>query len=45
MESGTGSLIFLTQLVKVVVCACYGVYFVAHVFKYLAPNFCFRENA
>ena len=24
--------------VKVVVLACYGAYFVAHVFKYLAPN-------
>ena len=24
---------------KVVVCACCGAYFVAHVFKYLAPNF------
>ena len=24
---------------KVVVCACYGAYFVAYVFKYLAQNF------
>ena len=24
---------------KVVVSACYGAYFVAHVFKYMAPNF------
>ena len=26
-------------MLKVVVRACYGAYFVAHIFKYLAPNF------
>ena len=30
---------------KVAVRACYGAYFVAHVFKYLAPNFVSREDA
>ena len=29
---------------KVVVRACYGTYSVVHVFKYLAPNFCFQET-
>ena len=28
-----------SENIKVVVCACHGAYFVAHVIKYLAPNF------
>ena len=31
--------ILIRSPLKVVVCACYGAYFVAHIFKYLAPNF------
>ena len=33
------TIVLLSYQVKVVVRACYGAYVVAHVFKYLAPNF------
>ena len=33
------TIVLLSYQVKVVVRACYGTYVVAHVFKYLAPNF------
>ena len=35
----TIAIITVTIAIKVVIRACYGAYFVAHVFKYLALNF------